>query len=210
MWPHISSHTVSSFLHRIQCLCQERDNRECLATTDPFSLGASTVHLILYMASPNGLDDLEGRIRWSQMMLLVAGKKMAGWSEVEKETGLLPAAEVTPYAWAHRFLPDEAAKLSSGGDALGKVSPLPWLNLVAKHNQIFTWDRAIGMVRSKDNRRVVNKGADWTCVVAKPAATKGTQWFEVRITGGTAFMIGWASPDLHGKENHHDKRCSCW
>ena len=31
MWPNISSHTVSSFLHRIQCLCQERANRECLA-----------------------------------------------------------------------------------------------------------------------------------------------------------------------------------
>ena len=33
MWSNISSHipVVSSFLHRVQCLFQERANRECLA-----------------------------------------------------------------------------------------------------------------------------------------------------------------------------------
>ena len=50
-------------------------------TKGPFALGASLVNLILYMASPNGLGDREGRRRWSQVMLLVAGKKMAGWSD---------------------------------------------------------------------------------------------------------------------------------
>merc|ERR1719506_2817243 len=87
-------------------------------TKDPFSL-KTAINLILYMASPNGLDDREGRRSWSQMMLLVAGKKMAGWSEVKKESGHVPAAEVAPYTWAHRFLPEEAAKLSAGGNVLG-------------------------------------------------------------------------------------------
>merc|ERR1719201_2331867 len=109
-------------------------------TKDSFTLGASLENLILYMASPNGLDDREGRRRWSQMMLLVAGKKMAGWSEVAKESGVVPAAEVAPYAWAHRFLPQEAKKVSSGDDERGKV-PLPWLNLVATGRVTFRWTK---------------------------------------------------------------------
>ena len=64
-------------------------------------------------------------------MLLVAGKKMSGWSEVEKESGPVPAAEVAPYTWAHRFLPQQAKKVSGGADARGTVS-LPWLHLVAR------------------------------------------------------------------------------
>ena len=90
-------------------------------TKSPFALGGSIVNLILYMASPNGPDDREGRRRWSQMMLLIAGRKMDGWSEVEKEDGLVPAVEVAPYTWVHRFLPEQAAKVSGGDDVLAKV-----------------------------------------------------------------------------------------
>ena len=109
-------------------------------TKGPFSLGSSIVNLILYMASPNGPDDYKGRWRWSQMMLLVAGKKMAGWSPVEKETGLVSAAELVPYAWVHRFLPQEATKTSRGDDARHKVM-LPWLNRVAIPSLKFKWNR---------------------------------------------------------------------
>merc|ERR1719201_886240 len=138
-------------------------------TKDPFSLGASLVNLILYLASPNGLDDREGRRRWCQMMLLVAGKKMAGWSEVAKERGLVPAAEVAPYAWAHRFLPHEAKKVSGGGDERGKV-PLPWLNLVATGGVKFKWTRFHDvMTITEDGKRAVFSSSGLgACAVAEP------------------------------------------
>ena len=170
------------------------------ATKGPFVLGTLAVNLILYMASPNGPDDREGRRRWCQMMLLIAGKKMAQWSEVEKETGLVPAAEVAPYTWARRFLPEEAAKLSSGDDVLAKV-PLPWLNLVATKTCLtFTWNRVgTNMTISEGGKRVVhNSPSSWSTAVAEPKVETGRHWFEVRIINpgaGGYIMVGWSSPD---------------
>ena len=154
-------------------------------------------------------------------MLLVAGKKMAGWSEVKKESGSVPAAEVAPYVWAHRFLPQEAAELcaaSGDANALGKSS-LPWLHLVASYYCAvpFAWSGDI-MMRFKGNRRVVDDRAfgqgGFRCVVAKPHVTAGTQWFELRIDnpGPNRYLfIGWAPPNAPDERNsYYDERCSAW
>ena len=109
-------------------------------------------------------------------MLLVAGKKMAGWSEVEKESGFLPAAEVAPYTWAHRFLPQEARKVSVGVNGRGKMS-LPWLNLVAGGEDVtFRWisKRSSSGVRViKDGKMSVLAHGRSSCVVARPEVEKG-------------------------------------
>jgi len=169
------------------------------ATKGPFSLGQPMItNLILYMASPNSLDDHEGRRRWSQMMLLVAGKEMEAWSEVEKETGLVPAAEVAPYAWAHRFLPQEAAKVSGGADASAKV-PLPWLNLVARGAVLkWKWNRVSNKMNiTEGGKRLAYKGdGDYAGAVAEPQVTQGSHWFEVQIIDELDvhgdIMIGWS------------------
>merc|ERR1719362_1472119 len=102
---------------------------------------------------------------------------MAGWSDIEKERGLIPAAEVVPYAWAHRFLPHEAKKVPSGDDERGKV-PLPWLNLVATGGVTFKWTRCHdGVTITEDGKRVVTSTSN-ECAVAEPQVKQGSHWFE--------------------------------
>ena len=198
-----------------QLLVATAQKRKRRATKDPFSLGASLVNLILYMASPNGLGDREGRMRWSQTMLLVAGKKMAGWSEVKKETGLVPAAEVVPHAWAHRFLPQQAKEVSGGADERDKV-PLPWLNLVATGSAEFKWSRCADEVTiTEDGKRAVLSsplGDLMRCVVAEPQATQGRHWFEVQILNpgdDDSALIGWSAPGVPLDETFDDKNKGC-
>ena len=182
--------------------------------TDPFSLGPSLTQLILYMASPNGLDDREGRRRWTRTMLLVTGKKMAEWSEVKKETGLVPAAEVVPYAWAHRFLPQESKKVSGGDDARGKMS-LPWLHLVATGEEVteFKWTRCGDEVTiTEDGKRAVLFGSDDAngSVVAEPQVSQGRHWFEVQILDPVNHWldIGWSVAGLEVEDPfEHDRGC---
>ena len=136
---------------------------------------------------------------------------MAGWSEVEKESGLVPAAEVAPYTWAHRFLPEEAAKLSAGGNVLGKV-PLPWLHLVARSNSCeFTWTHLDGIRRLKGNKQVVfDVKTNWKGVIATPQVSEGTKWFEVRIINpGPHMLVGWSPSDVHGKVNSFSNSNGC-
>ena len=151
-------------------------------------------------------------------MLLVAGKKMAGWSEVAKESGPVPAAEVAPYAWTHRFLPHEAKKVSSGGDERGKV-PLPWLNLVATGGVTFKWTRFNDrMTITEDGKRAVCSvpwfpALSYACAVAEPQVTHGRHWFELQILNNATpknITIGWSSPGvgLHGSYN--DKKGCSW
>ena len=112
------------------------------------------------------------------MMLLVAGKKMAGWSEVEKESGLVPAAEVAPYAWAHRFLPQAAAKLTSDDDTttLFPVST-PWLNLVARGEAVLNFDnnRKHPLDFSSDSGESCLFGAE--CIISPLEEEDSTDWF---------------------------------
>ena len=148
-------------------------------------------------------------------MLLVAGKKMAGWSEVEKERGLVPAAEVAPYTWAHRFLPQEAKKVSSGDDERAKV-PLPWLNLVATGGVQFKWIRFHDEIKiTEDGKRVVLSDPDTceACVVAEPQVSQGRHWFEVLLLNSgdkCEMMIGWSAPGLPLDDifNDTDKGCA--
>ena len=203
-----------------QLLVATAQKRKRRATKDPFSLGASLVNLILYMASPNGLGDHEGRRSWSLMMLLVTGKKMAGWSGVAKESGLVPAAEVVPYAWAHRFLPQEAKKVSGGADARGKVS-LPWLHLVATGEEVpFKWSRSSTCIAiTEDGKRVVRSTSHYSVwargAVAEPRVTQGRHWFEVKINPGPnkRLTIGWSSPGVNLVDDYSncaDNRGSIW
>merc|ERR1711934_1198354 len=98
---------------------------------------------------------------------------------------------------AHRFLPEEAAKLSAGDDVLGKVS-LPWLNLVAGSNSCeFTWTHLVGITRLKGNRQVVHDGTT-NGVIATPQVSEGGKMLEVRVINpGTNkyFLIGWGPSD---------------
>ena len=146
-------------------------------------------------------------------MLLVAGKKMAGWSEVQKESGLVPAAEVAPYAWTHRFLPQEAARVSGGDDERVKV-PLPWLNLVARVT--FKWTIFHDEITiTEDGKRVFLSDPDTceACAVAEPLVSQGRHWFEVQILNPgneCDMMIGWSAPGvpLDNIFNDTDKGCA--
>ena len=150
-------------------------------------------------------------------MLLVAGKKMAGWSEVEKASGLVPAAEVAPYTWAHRFLPQEAAKMSGGDDERGKV-PLPWLNLVARggHPKKFKWSRShLNVAITADGKRASYSLTNtWACVVAALGqVTQGRHWFEVKLLNVAVnrnIMVGWSTPGIGLSGTYSDKKGCAW
>ena len=126
---------------------------------------------------------------------------MAGWSEVEKESGLVPAAEVAPYAWAHRFLPQEAKKVSGGGDERGKVS-LPWLSLVATGGvPNFRWTRFDDemTVTEGGKRAVYSVSGLGAGAIAEPQVAEGSHWFEVQILDpghDRDIMIGWSAPEI--------------
>ena len=147
-------------------------------------------------------------------MLLVAGKKMVGWSEVEKERGIIPAAEMAPYAWAHRFLPQEAAKVSGGDDERGKV-PLPWLNLVATARVEFKWIKFHPEITiTEDGKRAVLSGPDggW-CAVAEPHVVQDSHWFEVQILdpgNDRDILIGWSALTVELKNifDREDEGCA--
>ena len=134
-------------------------------------------------------------------MLLVAGKKMDGWSEVEKASGPVPAAEVAPYTWAHRFLPHEAKKVSGGGDARDKV-PLPWLNLVATGGVTFKWTRFDDeMTITEGGKRALHSGPHHcgAGAIAEPQVAEGSHYFEVQILepGRDRYIeIGWSAPGV--------------
>ena len=180
-------------------------------TKGPFGLGTSTANLILYMASPNGWNDFDGRRSWSQMMLLITGRKMDGWSGLEKETGLVSAVEVVPYRWDHRFLPQEAAKVFAGDNELVTV-PFPWLNLVVWGGltPIFKWNRVSKEITiSADGVRVTCCHADCCGAVAAPQVDQSIHWFEVKILNPEIYppmIIGWSSPDVDLQDDGDDGR----
>ena len=142
-------------------------------------------------------------------MLLVVWKKMAGWSEVEKERGPVPAAEVVPYAWSHWFLPQEAAKVSRGDDTRDKVM-LPWLHLVSMSVLNFEWSRCHrGITISEGGKRAVcsYSSCQYLCAVAEPQVTQGRHWFEVqilRVNVNKSIMIGWCFPGVALVDSYKD------
>ena len=153
------------------------------------------------------------------MMLFIAGKKMAGWSRVAKESGLVPAAEVVPHAWTHRFLPHEAKRVPGGANAHDKVS-LPWLYLVARGSVNFKWGRSsTGVTITEDGARAVRVSTRkrvWLGAVATPQVTLDRHWFEVKIIGSTGcLMIGWSPPGVglsvgHTSLMNKNKRGCVW
>ena len=98
--------------------------------------------------------------------------------------------------------------MSGGGDSRGKVT-LPWLNMVVSFLPC-TWTRTYGMTISEAGKRVIKVwdplGTDgWYLIgaVAKPRATEGRHWFEVRLVKrwNDGVYIGWTNADVHLEEH---------
>ena len=149
-------------------------------------------------------------------MLLVASKKMSGWSDVKKERGLVPAAEVAPYEWAHRFLSQEALKLSSCDDAPGKVS-FPWLNLVVRgeNSKKFKWNKSSAYIQiTEDGKRISHSRQNsFDCAVATLGQVEqGSHSFQVRILepGASRIMIGWSYPGVALTSSYSDNKGCAW